>query len=93
MRKINETYKPLVFILCDENDGTKFRDLAIKKGCIPIVPSLLFKTYDEHFNYVLLGKCDKLWCFNTSYLKEIEVAKKRHMPIVTSIKELDDERV
>lgn len=88
MRKNNDLYKLLVFIQCDKKDGVKCRDFAIKKGYIPIVPSLLFETYDEHTSYVLLGKCDELLSFNTTYGKEVELASKRHMPL----RNLNDEK-
>lgn len=73
-----------------------FCRFAITKNCIPIAPHLLYPQFMDdsiqkdrkmamHFNYVLLGKCNELWVFggtiSSGMKREIELAKKRRMPI------------
>lgn len=82
MRKVNKIIKPLVYVECDYEDSEKCRDFVIEHGGIPIITNLLFDNQDSHFNYVMLGKCDELWCFDKEYPSvERDIAKKRLMPI------------
>lgn len=81
MRKINLIHKPLVYVKATDGNATKCCDFVIENGGIPITPNLMFEEQDSHFNYVLLGKCEELWCFDIKDCEELETAKRRLMPV------------
>lgn len=81
MRRINQIHKPLVFVKAADGEASKCRDFVVRNGGIPITPNLMFEKEDSHFNYVLLGKAEELWCFGIKECEELEIAKRRLVPV------------
>lgn len=77
-------------------NARKYSRYAVDNHCIPITPHLFFPQFmkDENpaerdlamfMNRVLLGKCDELWVFGTTYTigmqKEMKWARRKKMTI------------
>lgn len=97
-------FRPIVYIcsplrgevLRNISNARKYSRFAVKMGCLPIAPHLLFPQFmddadaDErevgiHMGLVLLTKCKELWVFGDKITdgmrREIKRAKWRGMPI------------
>ena len=94
---MTKTFRPIVY-LCNSGTGDteEYCRFALEQGQIPLPPlSLMAAVQDEelktHISSVLLGKCNELWVFGEGKYTEIEIAKRRRMPIryfPTALKEV-----
>ena len=94
---MTKTFRPIVY-LCNSgtSDTEEYCRFALAQGQIPLSPlSLMAAVQDEelktHISSVLLGKCNELCVFGEGKYTEIEIAKRRRMPIryfPTALKEV-----
>lgn len=84
---MTKTFRPIVY-LCNSctGDSEQYCRFALEQGQIPLSPlSLMAAVQDEelktHISSVLLGKCNELGVFGAGKHTEIEIAKRRRMPI------------
>lgn len=94
---MTKTFRPIVY-LCNSGTGDieEYCRFALAQGQTPLSSLLLMAAVQDedlktHISPVLHGKCNELWVFGKGKYAEIEIAKRRCMPIryfPTALKEV-----
>lgn len=85
-RKGLKAYKPMVYISAKRESLRKYCRFAVKMGCIPINPWLIYPQFlDEksdrdlilRFGDIIMDRCSEVWIFDTNFDKNMKEEIKR----------------